>query len=171
MVSNSKNKFRLIVTLLLCTFAGIAFSLNYLRNIAGKVRESKIKVAEINRDISLLDKIALEKNQYTTDIQKVKNTLPFEYYQVSFFTTQLERLAQNNSLNLEIDIEDKKTEETTTIDSVSYALEAKGSYSSVSNFLSQISKLPFHTSLERMEVAQKEGELITKISFKLYVEK
>lgn len=171
MGTNTKTKLKLISLSLTLSFVGIAVSLYFLKSIAIKVKESKVKVAEINRDISLLDKISQEKAQYANDIEKIKDTLPSEYYQISFFTTELERLAQENGASLEINIDPKKGEETDTISSIKYVLEMDGSYTSISNFLSQLSRLPYHTNLDQMNLARKEGEPVGKITFKLFVQK
>ena len=45
MNTNPKTKFNFILVFLVILFTGIAISLYFLHNIAGKVRESKIKVA------------------------------------------------------------------------------------------------------------------------------
>jgi Tfp pilus assembly protein PilO len=168
---NPKNKFNLMVASLFFSFVAIGLCLNLLNGIVEKVKVSKIKVAEINRDIALLDKISEEKKQHENNIQKITNTLPSEYYEVSFFTTQIERLARNNNLILEISIDKSKKEERETYDSIAYALEIKGSYPLVSQFLSQMSRLPYHTIVERMNISNEEGELTTQITFKLFVEK
>jgi Tfp pilus assembly protein PilO len=171
MDTNIKTKLRAISLSLVLTFIGIAVSFYFLKNIAIKVKENKIKVAEINRDISLINKISQEKNQYENDIKKIKNTLPSEYYQISFFTKEIERLSQNNGLTLNIKIDSKKNEETDTVSSIKYVLEVDGSYTSISNFLTQLSKLPYHTSLNQMNIERKEGEPVGKIVFKLFVQK
>ena len=171
MNTNPKTKFNFILIFLVILFLIHFCSPSTINNVAGKVRESKIKVAEINRDISLLDKISHENSQYANDIQKVVNTLPSKYFQVSFFSAELERIAQNNSLTLTINIDKEKKEETETISSIEYALEVTGSYASISNFLSQMSKLPYHTSLEHTEISKKESEPMAKITFKLFVQK
>lgn len=168
---NSNNRFKLMTIALLLSFVGIAVCFNMLHLIVGKVKESKIKVDETKRDIALIDKIAQENKQYSAEIQKVKNTLPLEYYEVSFFTTQVEKLAQNNSLELETRIDKDKKEEGAEYDSIIYSLEMKGGYPSISLFLSQLSKLPYHTKVEKMGIAYEEGSLVSKINFKLFVQK
>lgn len=170
MGANTKYKFRLILTILIFLIAGVVISLYFLNNIVGSVKESKVKVAQIKRDVALLDKISQEKTQYSSDIQKIKSTLPSMYYEISFFATELERLAQNNDLTMQISIDEKKKEETNTINSISFLLEIDGTYTSVSYFLTQLSKLPYHTKLERMEFARNEDQPAAKITFKLFTQ-
>lgn len=168
---NPQTKYKLIVISLLSSFIAIGFGLYFLNKVASDVRGSKIKIAEINRDVDLLEKITKEEKQYEVDIQKVKSTLPSEYYEVSFFTTQLERLAQNNNLALNININKDKKKEKDSYESVTYSLEINGKYSSVSDFLSQMSKLPYHTSVDRLEIESGEGGPVTEVIFRLFVEK
>ncbi|MFC1600672.1 type 4a pilus biogenesis protein PilO [Patescibacteria group bacterium] len=170
MGTNIKTRFRLILTILVLLFVGVSSSLYFLKDIVGKVKISKVKVAEIKRDVSLLDKISQEKNQYSDNIDKIKSTLPSKYYEISFFTTELERLAQNNGLNMQININENKKEETSTVNSISYLLEIDGNYTSVSNFLTQLSNLPYHTNLERLEFSRKEDQPAVKITFKLFTQ-
>ena len=164
-------KYKLILISFFTSFIAIAISLYFLKGIVADVKNSKTKVAEINRDISLLDKILLEKKQYANDIQIVKTTLPSQYYEVSYFTTQLERLAQNNNLALEVGIDKSKKEEKGSYSSITYALDIKGNYPSVSEFLKQMSKLPYHTSVNKIQILNGEEGLTTKVIFRLYVEK
>lgn len=171
MNANPKNKFNLMLFSLIASFIAIAISLNFLNDIVEKVKVSKVKVAEINRDIELIDKISKEKKQYEKDIQKITSTLPSEYYEISFFATQLEKIALTNGLTLDINIDKSKIEEKENYDSVTYVVNVKGSYPSVSEFLSQMSKLPYHTILERFNISIEEGKLTTIISFKIYVQK
>ncbi len=171
MNTKPQTKFKLILISFFASFFAIVFSFYFLHEIVIKVRDSKIKIAEVKRDTALLDKISQEKKQYSNDIQKITSTLPSEYYEVSFFTTQLEQLAQNNNLILEINIDKSKKEEKGSFSSIEYALDIEGSYPSISEFLSQISKLSYHTSIDQLKIFSEEGILTANVKFKLFVEK
>ncbi len=164
-------KFRFSVVLTAVSFVLIGVGFYQLSKIAITVKKSKVKVAEINRDLVLLDRIVEDRKQYGGDISKIKFTLPSEYYEVSFFSQQLERLAQNNNLILNIKIEQNKKEEKEPFDSIAYAVNLSGSYSNVSEFLSQLAKLPYHTSVDLVKMNLEEGELATDVKFRLFVEK
>jgi len=142
-----------------------------LSKIANTVKMSKVKVAEINRDIALLDKIVEDRNQYSGDIKKVKFSFPASYDEVSFFTQQLERLAQSGGITLAISIDPGKKEEKEKYSSIMYSMKISGVYTQVSEFLTQIAKLPYHTSVDFLKMGAEGGSLVTNVKFRLFVEK
>ena len=105
---NPKTKTNLIYASLLLTLAGVAFALYTLSGIVTTIKKSKVSIAEINRDIALLNRITQDQRTYSDSIEKVKRTLPSQYYEVSYFIKQLERLAQDNGLTIEVVLEPKK---------------------------------------------------------------
>ena len=168
---NPKNKFRLIILSLTVSFISIVILFHYLRGIVDEVKNTKIKIAEVDRDIVLLDKISEDKNQYSADIQKIESTLPSEYFEISFFTAQLENIARNNNLELSINIDKHKKDETESYGTIAYVLEVRGGYPAISDFLSRILKLPYHTSIDKIGISKDEDGIIAKIGFRLFVQK
>lgn len=168
---NSQTKYKLVMVLLLTTFIAIIFCLYYLKGLAANLVTNRINIAETERDIVLLDKIIKEKSQYTSDINKVKNTLPSKYYEVAFITTQIEALAQRDNLAIQTSIDQKATEEKGSYSSITYSLILNGSFSSVSEFLSQVAKLPYHTSIDDLKMSVEGGGLVSDIKMRLYIQK
>ena len=168
---DSKLKFRLIILLTAVSFIAVGVGMLILSKTANTVKRSKVKVTEINRDIALLDKIIEDRKQYSGDIRKVKYSFPASYDEVSFFTQQLERLAQGNGLTILISIEQNKKEEKERYDSIMYSMKINGSYSAVSEFMTQIAKLPYHTSVDLVKMNTDSSGLVTNIKFRLFVEK
>ena len=164
-------KFRLAIFSLLASFGAVIFGLYSFSRIAATVGESKVKVAEISRDVELLDNLMEERKLYAGEIRKVKSSLPAKYYEISYFITQLERLAQNNGLVMEISIGKEKNEEKGSYASITFSLDIVGKRSSVSDFLSQLSKLRYHTSVDKLMVDIDVAEPVTEVEFRLFVEK
>jgi Tfp pilus assembly protein PilO len=174
MVKVSKNpqlKLKVVIVSLFVTVGVIIYGLYFLQGLTVNIKASKVKVEEERRDLKLLDKIVKDKNQYDTEIKKAKNTIPSQYYEIAFFTEELNKLAGANGLTLQVNVDKKKKDEKLKYNSVVYSLETRGSYSSVSTFLSQMSKLPYHTTVDSLEMNAESGELISKIKFRLFVEK
>jgi len=166
-----KLKFKLAVLSLMVSFTAVVFGLFSVSKIANTVVKSKIKVAETERDIVLLDKLVEERKLYAGEIRKVKSSLPGKYYEISFFVTQLERLAQNNSLGMDIDIDPDKKDEKESYSSILFSLKFTGDYNRVSDFLTQMSKLTYHTSVDSIKMDFEGGEIKTLVKLRLFVEK
>lgn len=164
-------KFKLAILSLLASLGAVFFGLYSISKIAVAISESKVKVAEISRDIELLDNLMEERKLYASEIRKVKSSLPAKYYEISYFITQLERLAQNNGLVMEISINKEKNEEKGSYASITFSLNLMGKRSSVSDFLSQLSKLRYHTSVDKLMVDIDGAEPVTEVEFRLFVEK
>lgn len=168
---DTKLKFRLIILLTAVSFIAVGVGMFFLSKTANTVKRSKIKVTEINRDIALLDKIIEDRKQYSGDIRKVEYSFPASYDEVSFFTQQIERLALGNGLTLAISIDQNKKEEKEQYDSILYSMRINGSYSAVAEFMTQIAKLPYHTSVDTLKINTEGGSLVASVKFRLFVEK
>lgn len=166
-----ENKYKKVRLLLVATFGLIIFGLSYLRNITANLRTSKTRIAEVERDITLLNQIQQDIKQYSQMINEVKSTLPSEYYEISFFTKQLEKLAENSNLTTQIAIDEEKKKEKDTYSSIGYSLNVTGNYISISDFLSQISKLPYHTSVDNLEISSGAEGTIAKVKLRLFIQK
>jgi len=170
-ILDPKLKFKLAVLSLMASVAAVVFGLYSVSKIADTVVKSKVKVAETERDIVLLDKLVEERKLYAGEIRKVKSSLPGKYYEISFFVAQLERLAQNNGLGMDIDIDSDKRDEKGSYSSIVFSLEFIGDYNRVSDFLTQMSKLTYHTTVDNIKMDFEDGELVTLVKLRLFVEK
>ncbi len=132
---------------------------------------SQRSIAETERDINLIDKIKRDNMVYKNSIQLVEGTLPSNYFEVAFFSSEIERLARENTLDLKINIDQKTKEEKASYNSAVYSLETNGSYSAVTNFLTQMAKLPYHTSIDYLKITKEEGKTISNIKFRLFIQK
>jgi Tfp pilus assembly protein PilO len=168
---NPESQFKLIILGLVATTLGIFGGMYIISGQKEKIIESKTKIAETKRDLALLDNITQDINRNRGIIEKIKTTLPGQYHEVSFFVGQLERLAQNNNLTLEVNMEPVKKDERANYESVAYSMLINGSYSDVANFLTQISKLAYHTSVDQVTMSNDGGPLVTRVKSRLFIEK
>lgn len=168
---NIRIKYKIVIVILMATSAAVVIGLYLLDGISKTVSKSRTRIAEMNRDLVLIDKTLADKARYEADIVKVKNTIPSQYFEVSYFTTQVERIAINNNLTLVLNIDQKKKEEKAPYASIAFSLETDGNYSQIAEFFSQLSKLPYHTSVDYLKMSKDDGTLKTEAKFKLFVEK
>ena len=164
-------KLKLVRMFLILTTFGIVYGLYYLHSLASNVQASKVKVAEAERDLALLDTARANLHQYASEISQLRHTLPSKYYEVAYFTSQLERLSNNYGLNIQISLDKNPREENQSYNSIAYSLNIEGNYSSVTTFLGQVYRLPFHTAIDSLNMSHEEGRLLTEIKFRLFLEK
>jgi Tfp pilus assembly protein PilO len=168
---NPHTRYKLVMLLLVSSFVAIIFCLYNIQRLALSLKNIKVNIAESKRDIILIDKVTNERSQYINDINNVKSTLPSKYFEIAYFTSQLETLAELNSLAIQTSIDQKSIEETDTYSSISYSLILNGSFSSVSSFLSQLLKLPYNTYIDNLKMSIENEGLVSHIKIKLFIEK
>ena len=97
--------------------------------------------------------------------------MPTRYSEVAFFTSQMERLAENNAVSILTTIDKDQTQERQPFNSIVYSIEAQGNYPNTAEFLTQMSRLPYHTVVDSLRIESDDGGLTTNIRFRLFVEK
>lgn len=168
---NQEIKFKLTIAIAVASFVCVVFVAHLLSGVVDNVKRNRVKIAEIERDIILLDQITQQTQIHRDNIRKVRSTLPSEYYEISFFFVQLEQLAQSNNLSIEISIEPNRKVESAAYDTVAFALNLQGSYSNVTNFLAQLTKLAYHTQVDYLNMSDEGGSLSTDMKLRLFVDK
>src|SRR4030042_415606 len=156
----------LLASIVILVFVGKALSKE-----AKLIAASKLKLAESNRDLVLLDNILVDRQKYAADIEKIKKSLPGDYWEVAFFTEQLEKLAAANNLVLETAIDTTVKEDTGGLSSLKFTIKTKGSYQSNAKMLSDISGLPYHTRVDSIKMQKEEGRIAGITTFRLFVNK
>jgi Tfp pilus assembly protein PilO len=169
--ANLKLNFLTRAVVLIVTFALVLYAGNRLNKETKLISTQKQTLAGLNHDLEMLDKILSDRQNYEADILTIKNSLPSSYYEVSFFTSQIERLAQVNGLQLETTIDPNVKEEKGGFSSLKFTLNTKGGYQSYSRFLSALTNLPYHTKIDSIKVAKQEGILAQVTIFRLFVNK
>ena len=162
---------KLAVFLLVSTFVLIIYGFYHLKGTVENVRAGKIKIAEVQRDLDLITRARIDRDQYTSDILRIRSTLPTRYSEVAFFTSQMERLAENNAVSILTTIDKDQTQERQPFNSIVYSIEAQGNYPNTAEFLTQMSRLPYHTVVDSLRIESDDGGLTTNIRFRLFVEK
>ncbi len=170
-VLSEKLKFKIVALISLVSFLAVVYGLFALARISDTVRTAKKKVAETQRDVAVLDGIVKDMSTYDADIKRIGSSFPSSVYDISYFAGQLERLASVNNLDLAIKFSREKTQEKLPYDSISMLLTIDGKYSDLSKFLSDISKLPYHTQIIRLDV-EGENEVVSgKVNMKIFIKK
>lgn len=152
------------------TFLLLIFSCVKVHQIKQKVEATKIRLANLERDISNLDEIIQNKEKYEPRINKLYQSLPSSYNQVAFFARELEKIALSQGENLEIKIDDTRKSEG-NMSSLAFTVKIQGGYQSVKNTLSLLANLPYHTSIDSLKTDNTEGNLTTIVNFRLFMKK
>jgi Tfp pilus assembly protein PilO len=159
------------IVVLIASFTLVIYAGNRLNTETKLISSQKQTLAGLNHDLEMLDKVLSDRQNYESDIITIKNSLPSSYYEISFFTSQIERLAQINALQLETTIDPNVKEEKGGYSSLKFTINTKGAYQSYSNFLSAIANLPYHTIVDSIKVTKQEGALAQVTIFRLFVNK
>ena len=122
-----ERKYNIVRLSLLVSLFVIVVGLYFFHSITTDVNRSRIQIAEVENDISLLNQLQQDNRNYSKEINEIKSTLPLEYYEVSFFSAQLEKLAEENNLVIRILVDEDKEEEKSGYNSIMYSLELVGS--------------------------------------------
>ena len=168
---SEKMKIKFIIVFSVVSFVAMIWGLYSLSNVASIVLANKVRTAEVKRDVELLDRIFEDRKEYGDDIAKVKSSFPSSVYDVSFFAVQLEKLAESKEIVLTLKFDQKEKEEKALYDSITVSLDARGKYLNISEYLSEITKLPYHTEIAQMEINGKDGVTSAKVKLKLFTEK
>ncbi|OGM08994.1 hypothetical protein A2159_01225 [Candidatus Woesebacteria bacterium RBG_13_34_9] len=170
-IKNSQNlKVYLSIGGCLLTILLLIFSCAKVHQITKKVNETKIRLEDLDSDITNLDKIMNDKVVYEIQIDKLYQSLPSNYYQVAYFARQLESIASNEGENIELKIDDDRKNEG-DLSSLTFSVIIKGGYQSVKNTLSMLAQLPYHTSIDSLKTENEEGNLVTTVNFRLLMKK
>ncbi len=85
--------------------------------------------------------------------------LPKNGEELALITT-LEKLAQDQSLSQKLNLSQTKAEFSEHIDSLSLAIELKGDFLALLNYLTELKKMPLRLSLNSLHLKQTETEIL-----------
>ena len=159
-----KNKFLLVILLVALIFSG-KFLVREKKTIIAK----KTELAQLQQDLKLLDKILVDKSKFEEKIYLVRKTLPTTFEELSFFISQVEMINSFSGQKLEIKIDEAAKPEQNDLSSLSISLKATGSYFDLSQMLSSLAHLPYHTRIGSLKIEKTENNLSGLINFRLFL--
>lgn len=132
------------------------------------VNERK-KLAQLEYDLILLDKVLVDQKKYQQEINAVTRTLPASLEEVSFFVSQIERLAAINSQIIETKIEETAAAEANSLSSLKFNLKTSGDYQGLAAMLTDLTFLPYHTQVDSLKIEKKESLIDSLTNFRLFL--
>ena len=165
---------KLNTALYLCIFVlSLVFLIILANAIVDKKDEvisTKSKVAQLDYDIELLDKISKDRNENAEKLNTMNAFLPASYEEVAYFTRNLEEIAKAEGESLEVAI-DKTAKNEGSVSSLKFIVTTEGDYQSIKNTLSLLADLPYHTSVDSLKVDSDKAGVVTLTNFRLFIKK
>lgn len=167
--NKTSNKILMSIILALFSVLVTAFTGNFLIQEKEAVVAKRVELAQLQRDLELLDKVLVDQRSNEEKIKAVSRTLPVAFEEVAFFISQIERISRENGQKLETKIEEVATPEQNDLLSLGISLKTSGAYSSFSRMLTDLAHLPYHTRVDSLKVEEAEGEISTLVNLRLYL--
>lgn len=147
------------------TFVLVLVLIMQVTNLGKMVYSDKVQLAQTSFDLTRLDSVLANEKAHNSEIASVVKTIPNGYQEVAFVLGALEALAKNHSLTLDLKLDDKAVEETGDIHSVLVTLDMTGSYANTQVFLTDISRMPYHTQVSELLT----DNVHTSVKIKLFI--
>ena len=168
-INNNSGKAKLPIILVIFV-ALITIFLSFLISKEKKTLVNKqVQLANLQKDLDLLDKILVEVKENKNRIKQVSNSLPASFEEVAFFISQVERIAGINNQKLEINISKESQSNKDGFIGLPISLKTSGSYSNFSNMLTGLAKLPYHTKISLIKIEEADGNITALIEIFLYL--
>jgi Tfp pilus assembly protein PilO len=164
-------------TAILATYATIAILL--FLSIAGAywaygqteiMKANKTQLATLEEDARRLDSILNDVQKYRSSMTQISATIPQGYEQTARFMSQLETRAKESGVAIDQSQLETSTEKIMPeVQLLKVSQKVTGPYSSVLKYTAAIAKLPFHTSIDLLEITTANGVSGVNIVIKVYI--
>lgn len=129
----------------------------------------RLRLEERKRDLELLDKILADQQLYETKIQAINRTVPKNYEEVSNVVSNIERVAAANQQEFETQLEQDAQPESGGLSSIKLTLKTVGSYADFSQMMSGLSRLPYHTRVDALQIDEAGGKAEAVVTLRLFI--
>lgn len=163
--SNSAALIAAAVSLLVVIFA--------MWGITGQKRvvlTQKAQLQKLTNDLANLDKILSDEKSFADAMQHVTATLPKDYNDVAAAVTAIELTAKTNNLNTDLAIDEKTKPEAGDLKSLTIAVKTSGIYGDLSKFVSDLSRLPYHTRIDALTFDEAGGKITATVTIRLFMQ-
>jgi len=160
-----KNKLIFNIILSITVFIATLFVVYLVSLEKTQVFQKRAELLALNRDLGQLDQILVDRKKETPNVASIKQTIPQTYQQFSYALAQTERLAKNYDQNLTTEVKEQTTSEKNPQSSISLNQKTIGLYYNYTNFLSSLAKLPYHTSVNSLEISKEGDNISTSVNY------
>jgi len=169
--NRTSNKILVSIILALFSMMAVVLTGNFLVKEKKRVIAKRIELAELQRDLKLLDEILVDQKNNEEKLKAASKTLPATYEEVAFSISQVEKISSENGQELEAQIEEDAITDQKGFLSLGVSLETSGAYNAFSEMLTDLVHLPYHTRVDSLKIEEKGGEIVTLANFRLYLNK
>ncbi len=134
------------------------------------VLTQKTELAELNRDLGLLDRLLVDHKNTQEKLETAAKTLPQSFQDVAYVIAQIERIANGNGQTLETKVGETVLPEQNNLVSLKVTLKTSGTYASFSQMLTDLAHLPYHTQVDSLQIEEGK-EMTNQVDFRLYLAK
>lgn len=123
----------------------------------------------LKNDLKALDIVLQDQKDYQAKINMITQTFPSSYQEVSLAVSQLEASASETNQKAEIEIAEKPEIDSNGIASLKITLKTDGGFTNLAKMLTLISKLPYLSKVDTVQITKGEGKTYNTINLKLYI--
>jgi len=133
------------------------------------LNQKRSELAHLQQDVVLLDKIATDQKARQASLDAITASVPSTYQEFAYVLEKIEQLASDAQQTIEIAPTEAATPEPDSLDTVTLTIKTSGSYSSLTQFLTNLTRLPYHTRLDSIQVDQDGNQVASLISIRLFI--
>ncbi len=154
---------RLSILFILVVLCGVGFY--YVENKIKTTNNLLSEIDYISNSHTQLEDLKLSIPTLTEDINNWKNTLPSTEDEVAIFATRVEQIAKGQGIITAIDFDDFPGPITVLgheVNGLGADITLDGSYRGLTNFMSEISTLPYFYKVDKLTITKHETKLGVK---------
>lgn len=172
-IRNKLKQKGILLSLLTTLFLLLAvFSVGYLiKQEAQVVMDKRNELTQLKTDLDYLDRILSSQKENEAKIKILNATLPANFQENARAIVQFERLAGTSNLTLETKIEENSLREPNNLSSIKVSLKTVGSFNSLTNYLSSIANLPYHTRFDTLKIETAGKDTVATTNLRLFLRK
>ena len=172
MVNNQaieKYKLGFLIAMIMVSFFGLILFIQRTSGVQKNINLQRYELASLRAEVEALDKVLTDKQTFEPKSSQVIKSLPADFQEVVYFVEEIEKAATLSAVPLELKIDREAKEESRQLESVGFSLTSRGSYVSLSQILSILSNLPFHTKVTAVKMEQDGGQVSSVFDFKVFI--
>jgi Tfp pilus assembly protein PilO len=165
---NDKSNLVLTTTAVL-TFLFLLTTGYFISQQSRIIVQKRTKLQELRRDVNRLDQAKADYDLHQNTILSVTSTVPSNYQEVAHAINQIELAASNSQQSLETTVTEAAQSESGGLSSVTLTLSTSGSFSGLSQMLTDIASLPYHTHVDSLQIDADGGSTTALINMRLFI--
>lgn len=165
----NKNANFLPILLAGVSFISVLASSSFLVKEKEKISAKRQGLAELQRELTLLDKILVDTRENEEKIKTAIKSLPSGFEEVALFMSAVETKAGEKNQEIEAQIDPNSKKEAGSVSSLKIILRSTGSFSLFNQFLTNLASLSYHTRMDTLNIESAPTGITAVSTFRLYL--